>query len=185
MTEPVEPFTIGQKVSKIGGDYRFDGRVVAKFFKLSGALRYVVEDDRGVLHVYSHKNLRKSDYCDDGVAQRIEHGDSTSGVAGSSPAAVTTKPSDCNTPPASVCDVCRGTGYIYVRTMHDPDGPREKQECEECHAPAPVCEWRLTNWSPDTSWHERKCDGKTYERDLRHLACPSCGLPIKLTEAQR
>ena len=57
MTEPVDPFTIGQKVSKTGGDYRFDGRVVAKFFKLSGALRYVVEDDRGVLHVYSHKNL--------------------------------------------------------------------------------------------------------------------------------
>ena len=40
---------------------------------------------------------------------------------------------------SKTCDVCLGAGFIYVRTMHDPDGPREKQECEECHAaPAPV-----------------------------------------------
>lgn len=48
---------VGDKVSKKGGDYRFDGTVVAKFQKLSGAERFVVEDDRGVLHVYSEKNL--------------------------------------------------------------------------------------------------------------------------------
>lgn len=41
-----------------GGDYRFDGTVVAVFPKLSGVVRYVVEDDRGVLHIYSEKNLR-------------------------------------------------------------------------------------------------------------------------------
>ena len=50
-------FEVGNKVSKKGGDYRFDGVVVAAFEKLSGERRYVVEDDRGVLHVYSDKNL--------------------------------------------------------------------------------------------------------------------------------
>jgi hypothetical protein len=52
-------FSHGDKVEKVGGDYRFEGHVVAVFRKLSGARRYVVEDDRGVLHVYSAKNLRK------------------------------------------------------------------------------------------------------------------------------
>ena len=51
-------FEVGDKVSKVGGDYRFDGVVVAVFTKLDAkALRYVVEDDRGVLHIYSTKNL--------------------------------------------------------------------------------------------------------------------------------
>ena len=50
-------FKIGNKVKKIGGDYSFEGVVVAAFNKLSGAERFVVEDDRGVLHVYSAKNL--------------------------------------------------------------------------------------------------------------------------------
>jgi hypothetical protein len=49
---------IGQLVEKVGGDYQFVGNIVAKFSKLSGAVRYVVEDDRGVLHVYSAKILR-------------------------------------------------------------------------------------------------------------------------------
>jgi hypothetical protein len=53
-------FARGDKVEKVGGDYRFEGQVVAAFRKLSGAPRYVVEDDRGVLHVYSAKNLRKT-----------------------------------------------------------------------------------------------------------------------------
>jgi hypothetical protein len=51
-------FKVGDEVEKIGGDYRFEGVVVAVFTKLSGAIRLVVEDDRGVLHVYSEKNLR-------------------------------------------------------------------------------------------------------------------------------
>jgi hypothetical protein len=51
-------FTVGDKVEKIGGDYTFAGTVVSVFPKLSGAIRLVVEDDRGVLHVYSEKNLR-------------------------------------------------------------------------------------------------------------------------------
>jgi len=48
------------KVEKIGGDYTFVGIIVADFFKLSGARRFVVEDDRGVLHVYSEKNLKRA-----------------------------------------------------------------------------------------------------------------------------
>lgn len=47
----------GDFVRKVGGDYTFEGEIVAAFEKISGAERYVVEDDRGVLHVYSAKNL--------------------------------------------------------------------------------------------------------------------------------
>lgn len=49
---------VGDKVSKVGGDYRFDGTVVAVFSKVSGVIRLVVEDDRGILHIYSEKNLQ-------------------------------------------------------------------------------------------------------------------------------
>jgi molybdopterin converting factor small subunit len=45
--------TIGDKVEKLGGDYTFAGVIVADFTKLSGQRRFVVEDDRGVLHIYS------------------------------------------------------------------------------------------------------------------------------------
>ena len=49
---------MGDKVEKVGGDYTFVGVIVSDFKKLSGAVRFVVEDDRGVLHVYSEKTLR-------------------------------------------------------------------------------------------------------------------------------
>lgn len=51
-------FKVGDLVEKVGGDYTFVGYVVAVFAKRSGAIRLVVEDDRGVLHVYSEKILR-------------------------------------------------------------------------------------------------------------------------------
>lgn len=54
-------FNVGDPVSKTGGDYRFDGTVVSVFTKLSGVIRLVVEDDRGILHVYSEKNLKLRD----------------------------------------------------------------------------------------------------------------------------
>ena len=54
-------FKVGDKVEKVGGDYTFVGVVVAVFEKLSGVIRLVVEDDRGVLHVYSEKILRLVD----------------------------------------------------------------------------------------------------------------------------
>lgn len=50
--------TKGSRVEKVGGDYTFVGTVVSVFTKRSGVTRFVVEDDRGVLHIYSEKNLR-------------------------------------------------------------------------------------------------------------------------------
>jgi hypothetical protein len=46
-------------VSKVGGDYIFDGLVVAAFRKMNGVWRYVVQDDRGILHIFSAANLKK------------------------------------------------------------------------------------------------------------------------------
>jgi hypothetical protein len=57
--DPDTTFSVGDHVEKVGGDYTFVGTVVAAFTKLSGAVRYVVEDDRGVLHIYSAKNLKQ------------------------------------------------------------------------------------------------------------------------------
>ena len=58
----MEPlFNVGDNVSKVGGDYRFDGIVRSVFTKGSGVIRLVVEDDRGILHIYSEKNLKKSE----------------------------------------------------------------------------------------------------------------------------
>lgn len=51
-------YKVGDAVEKVGGDYQFEGTVVSVFTKLSGLVRLVVEDDRGVLHVYSEKNLK-------------------------------------------------------------------------------------------------------------------------------
>lgn len=51
-------FAPKDRVTKITGDYSFDGTIVAAFDKLDGKERYVVEDDRGALHIYSESNLR-------------------------------------------------------------------------------------------------------------------------------
>ncbi len=48
---------IGDKVKKITGDYEFVGVVVAKFEKTNGLIRYVVENENGILHIFSEKNL--------------------------------------------------------------------------------------------------------------------------------
>jgi hypothetical protein len=53
----IEQFKLGDEVKKVGGDYTFEGVIRAVFTKKSGAIRMVVEDDRGVLHIYSDKNL--------------------------------------------------------------------------------------------------------------------------------
>jgi len=44
-------------VSKSGGDYRFEGHVVGVIEKLSGEVRYAVEDDRGCLHIFNERQL--------------------------------------------------------------------------------------------------------------------------------
>lgn len=48
---------VGDLVKKITGDYSFKGTVVSVFPKVNGMVRLVVEDDRGILHIYSEKNL--------------------------------------------------------------------------------------------------------------------------------
>jgi hypothetical protein len=55
MTEMV----VGTRVCNRGSDYRFCGFIVAVFRKTSGAVRYVVENDDGVLHIFSDKNLER------------------------------------------------------------------------------------------------------------------------------
>lgn len=49
---------VGDIVDKVGGDYTFTGTVVAASTKLSGKVRVVVEDDRGILHIFSETNLK-------------------------------------------------------------------------------------------------------------------------------
>ena len=59
MTEEPMKFKVGDVVSKQGGDYSFKGIVVAAFRKTSGAPRYAVENDAGLLHIFSGANLIK------------------------------------------------------------------------------------------------------------------------------
>jgi hypothetical protein len=53
-------YWLGDEVEKTGGDYTFHGEVVAVFAKRSGAIRYVVEDAQGLLHIFSDKNLTRT-----------------------------------------------------------------------------------------------------------------------------
>lgn len=56
------PEQINKRVRKKTGDYKFDGLVVACFYKRDGvSVRYVVENDDGILHIYSEKNLEFND----------------------------------------------------------------------------------------------------------------------------
>ena len=51
-------FLIGQRVVKQGEDSRFEGEVVSCFLKRNlRTLRYVVENDDGVLHIASERQL--------------------------------------------------------------------------------------------------------------------------------
>jgi hypothetical protein len=54
-------FAVGDSVEKTGGDYSFEGVVVSTFQKKSGKIRRVVEDGRGILHIFSEGNLRRKD----------------------------------------------------------------------------------------------------------------------------
>jgi hypothetical protein len=57
MTPEKIKFPLGAHVYKTGGDYYFEGIVVAAFHKLHGAARYVVENDAGILHIFSERQL--------------------------------------------------------------------------------------------------------------------------------
>ena len=51
-------FLVGQRVLKAGEDSRFEGEVVACFLKRNmRTVRYVVENDDGVLHIASEAQL--------------------------------------------------------------------------------------------------------------------------------
>ena len=49
---------VGIQVEKVGGDYTFVGEVRAIVVKKSGEMRFVVEDDRGILHIFHGRQLR-------------------------------------------------------------------------------------------------------------------------------
>jgi hypothetical protein len=52
-------FIVGQRVVKQSEDSRFEGEVVACFVKSNlKTVRYVVENDDGVLHIASERQLR-------------------------------------------------------------------------------------------------------------------------------
>ena len=49
---PPKAYSVGQKITKKpGGEYTFEGTVVAAFRKCNGAERYVVENDEGIMHI--------------------------------------------------------------------------------------------------------------------------------------
>jgi hypothetical protein len=48
---------VGDEVEKRGGDYSYEGVVRAVVVKASGAVRYVVEDARGLLSTFSEGQL--------------------------------------------------------------------------------------------------------------------------------
>lgn len=52
-------YYVGDHCIKIGGDYSMEGTIVASFKKLSGKFRYILEDDRGILHIFSAKQLER------------------------------------------------------------------------------------------------------------------------------
>lgn len=55
-------FKLGDRVIKSKGDYTFTGEIRAAFTKASGAIRYVVENPDGILHIFSDSNLEPYDY---------------------------------------------------------------------------------------------------------------------------
>ena len=55
-------FNVGDQVKKApGGDYQYEGTIVGVIRKLSGAIRYVIEDSRGLLFIMNEKQLRPLD----------------------------------------------------------------------------------------------------------------------------
>jgi hypothetical protein len=54
-----EVFAEGVLVEKCTGDYTFEGTVVGIVRKKSGEIRYVIEDDRGLLLIMNEKQIRK------------------------------------------------------------------------------------------------------------------------------
>lgn len=55
------PAQLKDRVKKAGGDYTFEGVVVAMFNKRGGEVRYVIEDDRGILLIMNPRQIIKVD----------------------------------------------------------------------------------------------------------------------------
>src|SRR5215217_7694109 len=53
-------FKVGDKAEKAVGDYDFSGTIIGVPTKLSGQVRYDIEDEKGSIHIFSGKQLRKS-----------------------------------------------------------------------------------------------------------------------------
>lgn len=51
-------FQVGDSVEKNSGDYFYEGVVVSRFQKLSGAVRYVIENEDGVLMIMNEGQLK-------------------------------------------------------------------------------------------------------------------------------
>jgi hypothetical protein len=67
INKPSSPaFIIGEQVKKApGGDYQYEGTIVGVIRKLSGAIRYVVEDSRGLLFIMNEKQLLRKEKDED------------------------------------------------------------------------------------------------------------------------
>jgi len=59
-------FKLKDKVRKVGGDYKYEGVVAGIVYKKSGQIRYVVEDDRGMLFIFNEKGLEKMNKKEEG-----------------------------------------------------------------------------------------------------------------------
>lgn len=51
-------YQVGQRFEKQGGDYRFNGVIVAAFTKQNGTIRYVGENDDGLLFIFNEDAIK-------------------------------------------------------------------------------------------------------------------------------
>lgn len=58
--EDSQRFHVGEYVTKFGGDYSFEGWVVAAYQKRSGVWRYVIEDSRGMNMIMNGSQIAKA-----------------------------------------------------------------------------------------------------------------------------
>lgn len=80
MDELQEVLKVGDYVMKTGGDYTFEGYVLCRFKKLSGKVRYVVENADGVVHIFNGGQLSRIENHEraSGLVE-VRHGRSGSG----------------------------------------------------------------------------------------------------------
>ncbi len=51
-------YAVGDQVGKYVGDYVFEGEVRGVIYKKNGTIRYVVEDQRGILMIFAPGQLQ-------------------------------------------------------------------------------------------------------------------------------